>query len=60
MNWGAAVMFTKRKGELSIEYVVIAVITIALLIVFVVYSGILKGQLSLLVKKVISFFTGGS
>lgn len=53
-------MFTKRKGELSIEYVVIAIIAIALLVVFVIYSGILKEQLDLLVKKVLSFFTGGS
>ena len=59
ISWGAAAMFTRlKKGELSIEYVAIAVIALALIIVFFIYSGILREQLGAIMKKIISFITG--
>lgn len=57
-NWGAQAMRTKRHGEISMEYVAAIIIVVALIIVYLIYTGILRVQLDTFMKKFLSFFLG--
>ncbi len=45
----------EKKGSLSMEYIIVFIILLALLITLLIYSGILRGQASELFQKVLNF-----
>jgi len=47
-----------RKGDLSMEHVAIFVLLIALLIVVLIYTGVLRVQLGDMLKKFIDVLVG--
>lgn len=47
-----------RKGDLTIDYVIVMVILLVLLIVLVLYMGVLKGSSANILEKIMEFFTG--
>lgn len=51
-------LLKSRKGDLTIEHVIMMVILLVLLIVLVIYSGTLKQSASSLLERIIGVFTG--
>ena len=50
-------MNTKR-GEITLEHVAIFVILIALLVVILIFTGILRVQVGTIIKKLMDFIIG--
>jgi len=47
-----------KKGELSLQYIAIAILIVALLIILLFFTGILRGESSTLIKKILDFIAG--
>jgi hypothetical protein len=47
-----------RKGELSMQYIAIAILLIALLFALLYFTGILHDESSSIVKKLMDFIAG--
>ena len=47
-----------KKGEITLEHVAIFVILIALLVVILIFTGVLRVQVNTIVKKFMDFIIG--
>ena len=47
-----------RKGDLTIDHIIVMVIVLVLLIVLIIYSGVLRNSSAALLERVMGFFTG--
>ena len=53
-------MLTKwKKGDITLEHVVIAILVLAVVLVVLIYSGILKGKAGELVDRIIDLLKVG-
>ena len=57
---GCAVpMLFNSRGSIAWDYIVAALLALALLVVALVYFGVLKGGIDALFDTIASFFSGG-
>mgnify|MGYP001575012671 CR=1 FL=1 len=47
-----------KKGELSLQYIAIAILAVALLIALLFFMGIIRGESSNLIDKFLDFIAG--
>ena len=56
---GAARMLSNTRGSIAWDYIVAALLALALLVAALVYFGVLKGGIDALFETVATFFSGG-